>query len=57
VLPILLVHLVGPHQIGRQVHLGHLAHLQVRRVHLVGMQGRLVGPLMRYEKLPLVGQR
>jgi hypothetical protein len=52
-----LVHLVGPHQIGLQVHLGPLAHPLVRQVHLVGMQVRLVGPLMRYEKLPLVGQR
>ncbi len=51
------MHLVGPHQIGLQVPLGPLAHLQVRRVHLVGGQVRLVGPLMRYEQLPLVGQR
>lgn len=48
---------VCPHQIGLQVHLGPLAHPLVRRVHLVGMQVRLVGPLVCYDQMPLVGQR
>ena len=52
-----LVPLVGPHQIGLQVHLGLLVHPLVRRVHLVGMQVRLAGPLVCYDPLALVGQR